>query len=103
MTHFLEHKDALVLIHKNNLTRFLREQAKDHFRSLKTMDRLTFEMEHKLLLHADAFYGALRLWFDYGMQQSPIEILEKTKIADPEGNLINTAGCRVWSSLSGEC
>ena len=103
MTHFLRYKDPLLLLHKNGLTHFFRPQIEKHYLSLATMERLTPEMEYKVLMHADAFYRLLHTWLDYGMRQKPLELLESTKIAEAEGNAISTDNCQVWHNLSAPC
>jgi len=103
MAHLQGYADALLELHKNGLTYLLHAHIKSrfcrNFLSPKTTNRLPLEMEHKILLYADAFYELLYLWFDHGMNHNPKEIINATRIGDIENNAVNNAGCLVWCGL----
>ena len=81
----LANRETLLPLHKNGLTGFLqpliRKRAEQRLAPYIDRSRLTFQAEHSIAAHASALCELVKIWLDYGMEQSPKELMEITGLA----------------------
>jgi len=64
MLYLLDHKKDLLLLHRDGLSYLLLNPIKEHYLLRMAEKNLSPEEKYRLMLHADAFYELICLWFD---------------------------------------
>jgi len=81
----LSHKETLLPLHENGLIGLIHPLIKDRVSQglapYVAGKKLTFQAEHSIAAHSGALCELVKLWMDYGMEQSPQDLMEATGLA----------------------
>lgn len=82
---FHEHRDDLLLIHKNNLTYLLLDVLNERFRFDEIRASSSRDRQYEAAYHIGGIYNDLRLWMDRGMEETPEQMAASALSFHPEG------------------